>query len=51
MKALFEAFHPTLSGVRENPKFQAQLVRLRPKQDQLVTLRTNHNRSNPYAQN
>jgi len=36
--------------VRENSKFLAQQVRLKPKQDQLVMLRTNHNqRSNLYA--
>ena len=45
----FKHFIEHLVGTRENSKFLAQ-VRLKPKQDQLAMLRTNHNeRSNIYA--
>jgi len=47
----FKHFIEHLVGIRENSKFLAQKVRLKPKQDQLVMLRTNHNqRSNLYAE-
>ena len=47
----FKHFIEHLVGVRENSKFLTQQVRLKPKQDQLVMLRTNHNqRSNLYAE-
>jgi len=46
----FKHFIDQLVGVRENSKFLAQQVRLKPKQDQLVMLRTKHNqRSSIYA--
>jgi len=46
----FKHFIEHLVGTRENSKFLAQQVRLKPKQDQIVMLRTNHNqRSNIYA--
>ena len=38
----FKHFIEHLVGTRENSKFLAQQVRLKPKQNQLVMLRTNH---------